>query len=435
MSKYGTNRYGSGIRYGVNSVVSVYYQSNIIAVSSNYQTVNLYWNNISPDPADIAPTHWALVKSYTGTLDDPTKGIILDGGTFSTLKTFYTDINIDREDLEISYSIWLFNGVTWIFCGSAYAITIADKNSLFKISSWLPKAWLNSTSGVGEGLSYNEYNSLVTTLGVFSFMYDYMRVQGSLLLNSLNPFYTPSALLKYKPTSLGFTYEAALGDIYNRSLSSTGNIINSYKGTVLGIKAYTTALTHWNAQYTLGHNMMLDYNDCSFEESTGRWGVSAGTLTKATYIAEGISAPAPFVDILYPPKNVGVGKLNTTGANIVTMSLPASGLDVKTVGIPVKENTRYLFSGWARHDTVGKIIFANITWYDQFGNSLGTTATGPRLYTTTAFQEFSTASDSGRNGKLSPLRAVFAKVNVSVYSNIFILNDSIDGILDTSVLG
>ena len=190
MAKYGTNRYGSGIRYGVSSVVSVYYQSNIVAISSDYQTVKLYWNSIAPDPADITPTHWALVKSYTGTLDDPTKGIILDGGIFSTLKTFYTDVSIDREDLEVSYSIWLFNGIEWVFCGSTYTIIVSDKNSLFKISSWLPKAWLNNTSNVGEALSYSGSNSLVTTLGVFSFMYDYMRVQGSILLNSWRSFYT-----------------------------------------------------------------------------------------------------------------------------------------------------------------------------------------------------------------------------------------------------
>jgi hypothetical protein len=147
-----------------------------------------------------------------------------------------------------------------------------------------------------------------------------------------------------------------------------------------------------------------------------------------------MSAPAPFVDATYPAKNVGVGKLNTTGVVALAMSLPASNLDVKNNSIPVKGNTRYLFSGWARHDTTPKVISASITWYDQFGNSLGTTSDGPRLTTTTAFAEFTTASDSGRNGKLSPLGAVFAKININVFTDIFILDSSFDGILDTSVL-
>ena len=416
MAKYGTKRYGSGVRYGVTSVVNVYYQSNIVAKSKDYKTISINWDPITPDPSDPTPTHWALVKSYTGTLDDPGKGIFLDGGSYSSIGTFYTDVSTDREDLEVSYSIWLFNSSAWIFCGSSYTVLIGTKDSLFKISNWLPKAWLNSDNNVGEDFSTYGDNSLVTTLGVFSFMYDYMRVQGKLLLNSWDSFYTPSSLLEYKGTSLGFKYEAALGDIYNRSIAATGNIINSYKGT------------------SLGHNMMLDYNDSSFEESLGRWGVSAGTLTRSTYTIEGISAPTPFVDASYPAKNLGLGKVNSTDVVALAMSLPASNLDIKNNSIPVKENTRYLFSGWARHDTASKVISATITWYDAFGKSLGTTPDGPRLTTTTAFKEFTTASDSGRNGQLSPLGAVFAKININVFTDIFILDSSFDGILDTSVL-
>jgi hypothetical protein len=440
MAKYGTKLYGSGVRYGVTSVVGVYYQSNIVALSSDYQTIKLSWSPIIPDPSDPTPTHWALVKSYTGTLDDPNKGTILIGGAYNSIGISYTDVIADYQDLEISYSIWLFNGSSWKFCGSTYTFLVSDKNSLVKISNWLPKAWLNQSSNIGEGLSYYGDNSFVTILGVFAFMYDYMRVEGNVLGNSLNPIYTPSALLQNKSTSLGFTYEAALGDIYNRSISSTGNIINSYKGTSLGLTTYTTALTHWGASYSLGHNLMLDYNDSSFEESIGRWGVSAGTLIKSTYTIESIIAPTPFIDSAYPAKNTGVGKVNTAGLSSVTMSLPASGLDIKTNGIPISANTRYLFSGWVRHDAgSAKTISATITWYDQFGKSLGTTAAGTSLTTSTTFSEFTTASDSGRNGKLSPLNSVFAQITItistSISTNTFTLDSSVNGILDTSVLG
>ena len=44
-------------------------------------------------------------------------------------------------------------------------------------------------------------------------MYDYMRVQGSILANSLDPFYTPSALLNAKTTSLGLQYELGLANL------------------------------------------------------------------------------------------------------------------------------------------------------------------------------------------------------------------------------
>jgi len=414
MAKYGTRRYGSGVRYGVTSVVSVYYQSNIVAISTGYQTIKVIWDPIVPDPNDPSPTHWALVKSYAGSVDQPDNGTILAGGTYSTISTTYTDVITDIEDVEVSYSIWLFNGSAWKFCGTSYAVLVGEKTTLEKMASWLPKAWLNSVDDIGEGLSTYNSNTLVTILGVFSFMYDYLRVQGSILSNSLNPFYTPSALLNAKTTSLGLQYEAALGDIYNRSLAATGNITNSYKGTSESLTIYTTALTHWGATYRLGHNYMLDYNDSSFEESVGRWGVSSGTLSAVKYSAESISAPAPFTDLAAPVRVQGLGKLVTASTTPIVMSLPASGLDIKTNGIPIAGNTRYIFSGYARRTAVATTVSATITWYDQFGVSLGTTSAGTALTTTTSFAEFTSISDSGRNGKLSPLTAKFAKVTLTI---------------------
>jgi len=414
MAKYGTRRYGSGVRYGVTSVVSVYYQSNIIAISTGYQTIKVIWDPIVPDPNDPSPTHWALVKSYAGTVDAPDSGTILAGGNYSSISTTYTDVITDIEDVEVSYSIWLFNGSAWKFCGTSYATLVGEKNTIEKVSSWLPKAWLNSVDDIGEGLSTYNTNTLVTILGVFSFMYDHLRVEGSILANSLDPFYTPSALLNAKTTSLGLQYEAALGDIYNRSLAATGNITNSYKGTAQSLTIYTTALTHWGATYMLGHNYMLDYNDSSFEQSVGRWGVSSGTLSSTTYSAAGISAPTPFTDLTSPVRTQGVGKLVTASATPIVMSLPASNLDIKTNGIPISGNTRYIFSGHARRTAVATTVSATITWYNQFGISLGTTSAGTALTTTTSFAEFTSISDSGRNGKLSPLTAKFAKVTLTV---------------------
>jgi hypothetical protein len=414
MAKYGTRKYGSGVRYGVTSVVSVYYQSNIFATSTDYQTIRVVWDPIVPDPNDPSPSHWALVKSYAGSVDDPGTGIVLTGGNYSSISTSYTDVITDIEDVEVSYSLWLFNGSGWKFCGTSYAILVGEKNSLAKLSSWLPKAWLNSIDGIGEGLSTYNNNSLVTTLGVFSFMYDYLRVQGSILVNSFDPFYTPSSLLNAKATSLNLQYEAALGDTYNRSLAATGNVINARKGTAQSLTTYTTALTHWGATYRLGHNILLDYNDSSFEQSVGRWGVSSGTLSSVTYTAAGISAPTPFTDLEAPVKVQGLGRLATASTTPITMSLPASGLDIKTSGIPVKGNTRYVFSGYARRTAVATTVSATITWYDQFGNSLGTTSAGTSLTTTTSFAEFTSISDSGRNGKLSPLNARFAKITLTV---------------------
>ena len=130
MAKYGTKRYGSGVRYGVTSVISVYYQSNIVATSKDYGKIKIDWDPITPDPADRVPTYWALVRSYNGSLDNPYDGTILTGGAYSTISTTYTDTIIDKEDIEVCYSLWLFNGATWKFCGNSYTILVGNKDSL-----------------------------------------------------------------------------------------------------------------------------------------------------------------------------------------------------------------------------------------------------------------------------------------------------------------
>ena len=77
---------------------------------------------------------------------------------------------------------------------------------------------------------------------------------------------------------LGFKYEPSLGDFYHRSLYRSGLGNFSSKGTTSAIQEYIGALTHWSADIDPYINMMLDYNDSSFEESTGHWYVTGGTF-------------------------------------------------------------------------------------------------------------------------------------------------------------
>jgi hypothetical protein len=83
MAKYGTSRYGSGFRYGETSAVGVYYNSGIEAWAYNYNEIAVSWGIINPDPNDGPLTHWKLVRSAVGNIDDPYKGTYLAGGNIS----------------------------------------------------------------------------------------------------------------------------------------------------------------------------------------------------------------------------------------------------------------------------------------------------------------------------------------------------------------
>lgn len=418
MAKYGTRRYGAGFRYGEPSPVGVYYEANLIATSIDYGTVQITWGNILIDPADTAPTHWRLVKSYVGSLDNPDDGTRLTGGLFSQFKNSYTDTALFSTSQEVHYSLWVFNGVKWILCGQDYEIIVENTDTLATVTRWIPKAWLNPTNTyIGDGIGEDENNTFYKVLGAYTFVYDQLRASANLLNLASNPIYTPSAILRHGVVDQGHTYEPTLGDSYHRSLYGAGNIINAYKGTPLGIGVYATALTHWANDVEVGHNLMLDYNDSSFEESIGRWSTSRGTLEHKDYASDTVVTPDKthiLYDPIFKPRMNGFGQLTVSGSSDVVLTLP-DALDIRTYGIPVKENTRYIFSGQVLdRDTQHGHVVAQITWYDMFGTSISTTPVGTDLVTSSDWQEFTSKSDSGRNGSLSPRGAKFAKITITI---------------------
>ena len=416
MARYGYNRYGT-FKYGEISAASVYYNSDLLAVPSEFNTVSISWKPILTDPDDGTMTHWKLVRSEAGIPDNPDNGTTLAGGIYSEIVNSYVDSTY-LGSVETSYSIWVFNGLKWIFSGGAYAHKVSETDLLRKVTNWWPKAWLNSVEGVGDASGENNEDSLVSMLGAFTFTYDRLRVEAYLLGRQNNLTFAPASLLESKVTDLGFAVEPALGDHYHRTLAATGHTINAYKGTALGVSTYVTALTHWADDVTVGHNLMLDYNDSSFEESIGRWSASAGTFASTTYADEGLTPPINLLyDHIFSPRVVGFGKLTTSSGSALTLSLPSSIQSPILYGVPVEENTRYVFSGHIIQLDSGTNadVKTKIKWYNGVGSLISSTDYGTEI--TTVFEEWSefvSASTSGRNGSLSPRNAVYATVEIVV---------------------
>jgi hypothetical protein len=418
MSKYGTSRYGSGFKYGEVSTISVYYNSGIVATLVDYNSISISWSRFSYDPADGAPTYWKLVKSYSGSLDNPDDATEVIGGTYANFTTSFLDTLKDYVGREINYSLWVFNGLRWIACGNSYVINAVDDGSLTKVTKWIPRAWLNSdSSNTGDVTGEPNSGDFLNFLSAFVLKYDVFRSQAYLLTKSMDKTYAPSSLLKYKILDYGFDYEPVLGDAYHRSLTGISNVVSSYKGTPTSLTSYATGLTHWSSKIIRGHNLMLDYNDSSFEESTGRWVASSGVFAAKSFVSEGVTAPASSAVLFDPttkPRLVGFGQLTTAATTPVTLTLPGSS-DITLNGITVSPNTRYVFSGWVLHrDANAAAVTTTISWYNVFGTLISTTTAPTATTTTTSWQEFTSKSDSGRNGIKSPSNAAFAKVVITV---------------------
>jgi len=438
MATYGQSLYDNGFKYGEASPNAVYYNAQLKAQSSAYGTVQLTWGQITPTPTDPLPIAWMLVKSYKGVVDNPYDGIILAGQKYSVgFTTAYTDINLGTSDVEAAYSIWLYNGSNWIFCGSDYAMIVGDKDTLTTVSRWIPRAWTNPQNGVGDATGEVDTNDFVNMLSALSFQYDLFRSETQLLGNVFNHSLTPNQITKARMGDYSFDYEPALGDTYHRSLSAAGFLVQKYKGTPSGLTIYTGALTHLTSKVVIGTNLMLDYNDSSFEEGIGRWtsqNGGASSITQHLYanaVTEfgfSITPPTPWItDPLFKPRSLGFGyHVFTGGADTIFLPKALSSptgysdpTDVIKYGIPIKPNTRYLFSAWVRglNGFVSpSAVSINIIWYDQNGKfiSYGTTSGTTYVYAnSTSWLETTSQSDSGRNGRLSPSNAAYAGIAIS----------------------
>jgi hypothetical protein len=432
MATYLSGIYGLPL-YG-DRTTTTYYDSKIVAWAYDYNAVFVKWQNITYNPNYTPILYWRLTRTNTGTPDNPFAGDLVTGGAIESFLTSYTDYLSADVTTQTVYSLWVFDGLRWVFCGSSTVNILVDSNSLLKVSRWIPRAWLNAIQGTGDITGEPGSTDLEHMLSGFVFEYDRLRGEIELLSKASSTVYAPNQLLKNKIEELGFTYEPTLGDTYHRSLYNSGNLINSDKGTLKGLAGYITALTHWNSKITVGHNLMLDYNDSSFEENTGNWssyieGTDAGApgsllsqhlyannATSGGELGVAINPPSPnLYDHTYTPRNLGFGVISTSATSTVSIWLPDEEYTATTTTIPIKQNTRYIFTGWVKQlDATTATVTASIYWYDRVGNIIGTTPAGPSLATTTGWNEFTSYCSTARNGYLSPVNAVYAGLRLYV---------------------
>jgi hypothetical protein len=422
MARYSFAVYGTpGLKYGQIENNRAYYNVSLRAVSLNYRTVSLYWTSVLTDPDDPAPSHWMVVRNYQGASDNPYQGTIIDSGTISSYRLSAVDLDVDAT-AQITYSFWLFNGSFWINCGNSTTTSVSEDftPTLIKMEKWIPSAWLNASLNSGDSVGEPETNDLTNVLSAYAFAYDELRARAELLEKSSEYSFTPVQLLKSKIEDRGFSYEPTLGDIYHRGVYRVSELVNTKKGTTEAIISYTTALTHWGTTVTAGKNLMLDYNDSSFEESIGRWSATTGTLTQRLYansLADlGVTVTPPTVSYKNPnpyfaPRQLGYMTLSGAAAASNTLLLPSDSSSKILYGIPVKPLTTYLFRGQSRVGATanGGTVKAKIHWYDRDGVLISSTAYGSTVTLTQSFQWFYAPST---NGAASPATAVYAAIEI-----------------------
>lgn len=441
MGRYSFVVYGTaGLKYGQLENNRAYYNGSLQAIPLTYGAIYLYWGSVITDPEkQISPgvpatiTHWKVLRSFSGSSDNPYDGTIVDSGTISNYRTSAIDSPLPGN-AQVTYTLWVFDQLDWINCGVATAVVVEESvtPTLLKLEKWLPAAWLNVE---GDEVGEAEDNDLTRVLSGYAFAYDKLRTEAKLLEISSDYRYLPVQLLKSKIEERGFSYEPVLGDAYHRSVYRVSETVNATKGTKQAIASYVTALTHWVPEVEVGKNILLDYNDSSFEESIGRWTTSVGTLQHVHYANSlstvGITVAPPSPTVFYnpgfSPRSIGFAWIHGHNTSPV-LNLPATSANKVLYGMSVKPRTRYRFTGWMRIKDATKTgsISVKINWYDNQNTLLSSTTDGTSLTGTTTWQEFASKSDSGINGQVSPDTAAYASITLTFTNN----NNQVEYLID-----
>jgi hypothetical protein len=409
VAKYGFTLYGLK-KYGQLDGSQLYYNAALVATALDYNTIRVSWDTITADPADPSPTYWRLVRTLFGAPEDPQSGTTVASGAIASLPTQYVDTVPDAQSgQEIYYSLWLYNGIDWVFCGESSSMAVPDTGTLLNITRRLPAAWINSSQGIGDATGgYESDNQLVTYLSGLIFAYDYQRSQAALLEKVADYRRVPTKLLQPAVANVSMPYEPALGSGVSRTLYRVGHIVNAEKGSGSGVRNFVSALTHWGSNVSLGRNLMLDYNDSSFEESVGAWTIDNGTLTRITYASSlqtlGQTVTPPVTTNLYslfPTRQVACALVNSSGA--ANLKLGHAGMPYS--GVPVTAGKSYTFSAYVMplQATIG--MTWSITWWGR--NSAASTVSS----------SFSTGTQNSwsqyRFDAVAPEGAIYAELGIS----------------------
>lgn len=285
MSRYGINYYGIS-NYGTSSTV-IFDASPFTALSYGYGQIKLDW----VDPIG----RWSDLRVVRNPYGHPVNAY--DGLLITQVRNGYDPVTIiDNNGLTEGafyyYSIFVYDVVNqaWSRAADATGLSVKRWGNQTKLWEYLPEVYKTSTL---YNLDTTEENSdLISFLNVFGFELDTMQTLTNLLLNRYDIQKVGGMLLPTMMKQFGLDYEPTIGYQQGRILVRDAIQFYKEKGSDQGLKEFIKAYCGWGVPavsataplptidgVVMGHNLMLDYNDSSFEEGIGHWkAVEATTL-------------------------------------------------------------------------------------------------------------------------------------------------------------
>lgn len=282
MARYGLDYYSAKSfplsYYGPDSPIS-FVAEDFFGQSVGYGQVNLTW--ITPTGA------WAKLRIVKNKYGYPIN--INDGQTiFETTRgndpQFYVDVNRPNEPKVFYYSVFVFETtqLSWVLAGKTTGLSVYNYGTQTRLYDYLPDV-MKLVSPYSAGSS-TDNKDLKDFLSVFGFKFDYIKSLAQLSKEKYNTEKTVGTLIPPLLNQFGIAYEPEIGFERSRVLLRDVLLIEKTKGSRDGLKSYIKGFTGWGVPQplattpnppvegiTVSHNIMLDYNDSSFEEGIGHW--------------------------------------------------------------------------------------------------------------------------------------------------------------------
>jgi hypothetical protein len=280
MSRYGIDYYGIGY-YGSDNPIK-FDATPFTANPYDHGQIQLSWTNPTGNWSDLV-----IVRNQYGFPVDPYDGLQI----YTAKQSDHAAPELPKADSGLVpgtyyyYSIFVLSltQYNWVKAGDAIGLAVYDYGYTEKMYNYLPEIYRISSPYTPTASQWDNY-ILKGFLKNFGFQLDYTQNLAERVMDKYNVEKVSGKLIPVMLNQFGYDYEPAIGMQQNRIMLRDSLILTKQKGSKAGLLAYLKAFTGWGVSVPLSttpnpsvsgisvsHNLMLDYNDSSFEESTGHW--------------------------------------------------------------------------------------------------------------------------------------------------------------------
>lgn len=240
-----------------------------------------------------------------------------------------------------------------------------------------PADEINDPNGVQDG----ENTVISQFLSAFSFSMDEAFTNIALINPDITGWSTNPNVLSLLAHEFGLEGNTSELTKTAKRLIREAPYIYKRKGTLAGLQTYVEALTGFNADITLGKNLILSYEDSTFllptwsdgvldsvaADPVGAWYPSNSNITLSISsdkaVASGVTLKS--LDSVYTCKAV-------VGATGTTMELGTNS--PMFYGIPVTAGETYSLSAYLTRSASTANTYVRVVWYDKAGEYISQTA-------------------------------------------------------------